>query len=373
MGNKKSKQSNAPSTTSQASSNVSTTSSNKKAGVASSKASGSSNGEDGPIMKLLLLGSGESGKSTIFKQMKIIHHNGYSQDECVKFKDVVYTNLLMDMRNICLNVEKLGYKFDNEETQAAAERIVAASEITMITKPSSLTHLFSDVKVLAKDQGVWATWARRNEYPVNDTANYYIENVDRISAPNFVPDQNDIVRSRVKTVGITETKFDIQGVKFKLVDVGGQRNERKKWANVVEGVSAIIFVIALSEYNQNLFEDDTVNRMQESLHLFTETVNSRFFKDTSLIVFFNKNDLFTEKIKNHDLRIAFPDYEGALGDYETALKFITDKYTSVCKNASNKRQVHSHVTCATDTQNIEFTFTAIKSIMQHNQSGNQLL
>ncbi|RMJ26364.1 hypothetical protein PHISP_02744 [Aspergillus sp. HF37] len=44
--------------------------------------------------KILLLGSGESGKSTIVKQMKIIHQNGYSVEELALYRLTVYKNLL---------------------------------------------------------------------------------------------------------------------------------------------------------------------------------------------------------------------------------------------------------------------------------------
>uniref|UniRef100_A0A8C9P2Z7 Uncharacterized protein n=1 Tax=Spermophilus dauricus TaxID=99837 RepID=A0A8C9P2Z7_SPEDA len=45
-------------------------------------------------VKLLLLGAGESGKSTIVKQMKIIHEDGYSEEECKPYKVVVYSNTI---------------------------------------------------------------------------------------------------------------------------------------------------------------------------------------------------------------------------------------------------------------------------------------
>lgn len=95
-----------------------------------------------------------------------------------------------------------------------------------------------------------------------------------------------------------------------MIDVGGQRNERKKWIHCFEGVTAIIFVTALSEYDQKCYEDDETNRMKESLLLFDEICNSRWFADTSIILFLNKDDLFREKIKKVDLKVAFPDYNG---------------------------------------------------------------
>jgi len=82
-----------------------------------------------------------------------------------------------------------------------------------------------------------------------------------------------------------------------MIDVGGQRNERKKWIHCFEGVRAVIYVVDINAYDCMLFEDDKVNRMEEALNLFESTCNSKFFKDTAIILFLNKSDLFQEKIK----------------------------------------------------------------------------
>jgi guanine nucleotide-binding protein G(i) subunit alpha len=95
-----------------------------------------------------------------------------------------------------------------------------------------------------------------------------------------------------------------------MVDVGGQRNERRKWIHVFDSVTAIIYVTSLSEYDMVLEEDETMNRMRESMLLFDEICNCRYFKDTSIIIFFNKSDIFADKIKTTDLAVCFPDYTG---------------------------------------------------------------
>jgi len=95
-----------------------------------------------------------------------------------------------------------------------------------------------------------------------------------------------------------------------MFDVGGQRSERKKWIHCFENVTAIIFLVAISAYDQVLVEDETVNRMQEALTLFDSICNSKWFVKTSIILFLNKIDIFKEKLLTSPLNQFFPDFDG---------------------------------------------------------------
>ena len=118
------------------------------------------------------------------------------------------------------------------------------------------------------------------------------------------------MRTRVKTTGIIETQFSYKGLHFKMFDVGGQRSERKKWIHCFEGVTAIIFCVALSGYDLVLAEDEEMNRMMESMKLFDSICNNKWFVETSIILFLNKKDLFEQKIKYSPLSVCFPEFKG---------------------------------------------------------------
>jgi len=152
----------------------------------------------------------------------------------------------------------------------------------------------------------------------------------------------------------------IDGNQFKMYDVGGQRNERKKWIHCFENVTAVLFVAAISEYDQVLYEDENTNRMVEALNLFEEICNSRWFRDTSMILFLNKRDLFAEKVKKVPLSVCFTEYNGP-NTYEAGTVFIKDQFES--KNRNPEKQVYSHITCATDTDNVAAVFNAVKDII----------
>jgi len=164
----------------------------------------------------------------------------------------------------------------------------------------------------------------------------------------------------VKTTGIVETTFKISGHDFKLVDVGGQRSERRKWLHCFQDVTAIIFCISMSEYDQMLSEDATVRRTDESMKLFEEICNSKWFGEVDIILFLNKYDLFREKIQVSDLRQAFPDYEGGL-DLKKAREFIANKYLGL--NHIDSKAIYSHITTATSTENIKDVFTDVTNII----------
>jgi guanine nucleotide-binding protein G(i) subunit alpha len=121
-----------------------------------------------------------------------------------------------------------------------------------------------------------------------------------------------VLRTRVKTTGIIETKFLVGDLAYRMVDVGGQRSERKKWIHCFADVTAVIFMVAISEYDQVLFEDKTVNRISESLMLFKSVCEMEWFQKTSIILFMNKTDLFKKKLKKSPLINYFPKYQGSI-------------------------------------------------------------
>ncbi|RXN18192.1 guanine nucleotide-binding G(o) subunit alpha-like protein [Labeo rohita] len=66
-------------------------------------------------VKLLLLGAGESGKSTIVKQMKIIHEDGFSGDDVKQYKPVVYSNTIQSLAAIVRAMDTLGLEYGDKE------------------------------------------------------------------------------------------------------------------------------------------------------------------------------------------------------------------------------------------------------------------
>jgi guanine nucleotide-binding protein G(i) subunit alpha len=327
-------------------------------------------------IKLLLLGAGESGKSTIFKQMKIIYGNPFPTEERAQLVTVVHSNIVSNGRLLASACEKIVPLAD----PAIAADLAAVPD----AEDTPLDRKVADIlKRLWADPGAQQTWARRAEYHIQDAFSWYMNELDRISLPGYIPSVDDILRARVRTSGIVEESYKIDGVEFVMYDVGGQRNERKKWIHCFDAVTAVIFVVAISEYDQFLYEDDQMYRMDEAVLLFDEMCNLRHFKNTSMILFLNKNDLFREKLKTipvcvnsgpkkryesfqgpyvkfgtADAEFGNPDFEAA---YEAAKEFFLQLFLR--RNQQINKEIYHHVTCATDTSNIKVVFNAAKDII----------
>ena len=309
-------------------------------------------------VKLLLLGAGESGKSTIFKQMKLIYGEKFSEAERKANVPVVHNNILIAIKTLVDQSNKLGLASEVKASSAFAL-------ISGIDENEPVTfEVGSAIQELWADPGIQMTWARRSEFQIIEAVQYYFNKLEVIKMPNYLPDETDLLYCRVRTSGIVTETYNIDGSIFEMYDVGGQRNERKKWIHCFEGVTAVIFVAALSEYDQVLFEDASTNRMVEAINLFSDICNNAFFSKSSMLLFLNKRDLFETKVKVKNIRDVkdFSDYTGPDCDYDGGVDYFVNKFLEVNKS-DGKRQIYHHVTCATDTKNVKVVFDACKDII----------
>lgn len=313
-------------------------------------------------LKLLLLGTGESGKSTFIKQMRIIHGSGYSDDDKRGFVKLVYQNIFMAMNSMVRAMEmlKITYRNANNEEYAKLVRDVDYETVTTLDPP-----FVEAIASLWADPGIQECYDRRREYQLTDSAKYYLDALMRVSVPDYLPSLQDILRVRVPTTGIIEYPFDLDSIIFRMVDVGGQRSERRKWIHCFELVTSIMFLVALSEYDQFLVESDRENRMDESKALFQTIITYPWFQNSSVILFLNKKDLLEEKIMFSHLVDYFPEFDGPQKDAQAAREFILKMFVDL--NPDPDKIIYSHFTCATDTENIRFVFAAVKdTILQLN-------
>lgn len=223
------------------------------------------------LKTILTLGAGESGKSTVFKQVKLLHAGGYSASELRQFRWIIHRNVLDAIKTLLTQVQNMELELD-ESLEDISDRI-------MLWDGENLNPELGDgIAALWKDNAVQTAFQRRAEFQLGDGASYFLDRVMRVCQDEFLPTVDDMLRARVRTSGVVAKDFSINSSKYRMYDVGGQRSERRRWIQYFDHVTAIVFVAAISEYNQVMAEDKSKNRLEEAIELFEQIVNSHHFK-----------------------------------------------------------------------------------------------
>ena len=315
------------------------------------------------VYRLLLIGTAEGGKSTIVKQMRIIHGAGYTSSDRIHYRNIVHVTTIKSLLAILAAMEKFHIHLSDP---SRVEDVNQFSEMTRNQKQTRckdlvITREMGELMIrLWHDECIQRCFHRSREYQLNDSAGHFLNNLHRLFQTDYIPTEEDVLKSRVQTIGVNETQFYCKGSIFKMIDVGGQRSERRKWLHCFYDVEAVIFCVALSEYDTYLAEDCRVNRMMESMELFDSICNNKCFKSTSLILFLNKTDLLMEKIRQSPLSSCFPDYDGP-NTYEEAVEYIKAKFKNLSRLKS--KVIYTHLTCAINTQNIQWVFDIVSDLI----------
>lgn len=315
--------------------------------------------------KLLLLGAGGSGKSTILKQMKIIHHQGFSPSELEEFRFIILENIYSIVQSVARSMVSFGIAYELQENETFANSFLIDNDRQPIG-PDLVKHL----QRLWKDKGIEKCVERGNEFNLIDSAHYFMNDLERCTAKDFQPNEQDILRARKQTTGITETKFLISGYTYNLIDVGGQRSERRKWIHCFENVTAVLFLVGVSEYDQMLLEDASMNRFNEALSLFSTMIHSKWFLKTSMIIFLNKIDILKEKLKVRPLQDFFPEYTGG-SNIDTAIAFMDQLFRDIALHPpvgvtpgdGPPKKIYIHPTCAVDTDHMRAVLKSVRDII----------
>lgn len=213
---------------------------------------------------------------------------------------------------------------------------------------------------------------RLGQYQFVDNLKYFINmRFDDVCEDQYIPTKIDVLRTRYPTSNTTEHRVQVKKglfgrTKFVFTDVGGQVRHRDQWPELLEKKKYILFFASLAEYNEKLEEDQTINRLQESIDLFRSivehmqakrNVDTKKFQEKSFMLMLNKEDLFRTKFIDEKISLSkyFPDYKGPENDINKAKDFIKNLFLDGIDNA----KIYTRFTIAIDESNVKSVFNDI--------------
>jgi len=206
---------------------------------------------------------------------------------------------------------------------------------------------------------------------LEESSGFYLDEIPRITAKKYFPTDADVLKARLKTMGVVEHTFYIahgsnRGVQWKIYDVGGARNQRQAWAPYFEDVNAIIFLAPISAFDQVLAEDPRVNRLEDSLLLWKDLTSNKLLANVNIVLFLNKCDLLQAKIEA-GVRLSqhMISYGNRPNDYESVSKYFRNKFGAIHHSVTpnKERELYIHFTTITDTQQTATIIQAVRDII----------
>jgi len=320
---------------------------------------------------LLLLGAGGCGKSTLYKQIRNIYNGEIPEKEMIVATMSVKRQVFDDMMDLCrTNVAIISTdkecEIEDEKARDLRDRFVILSE--KLSTDIELTYeIAQDIKHLWSQSGMKKTFNICSKSHVMESTPYFFNKVLEIGSPQYLANFDDYVRVRHRTVGLLHstfnTSFQSHSWVIKLTDVGGQKNERKKWIQVFADIDAVLYVMSLNGYDKLVYEDNSKNCWDESFQIFSDLSALKVFDKTTFIVFLNKADLLEELLKQVPFNVYYKDCPlDKINDYSYVVSYAQEVVTQRFEAGSIKlfgdkdfqrRALHFHVTCATDRDQME--------------------
>ncbi|KAI0056839.1 G-alpha-domain-containing protein [Artomyces pyxidatus] len=248
---------------------------------------------------------------------------------------------------------------DVQETARAAEwRNRKAAEVTEV-----LAGCGEDMKALWEDS-VMREILRRSKRRMEEEPGFFLNDIERIAKRDYEPSDDDIIRARLRTLGVQEYKFYVEqaGHDWYMFDVGGARSSRAHWYPYFDDVNAIIFLAPISCFDERLREDRRVNRLEDSYMLWQTLCSLRLLAKTQIILFLNKCDLLEQKLRS-GVKVVdhVPSFGDRGNDVETVKKYFQTHFKEIAKQHSPEpRRFYVHLTSVVDTRATAATLRTVE-------------
>mmetsp|Transcript_495 Transcript_495/g.586 ORF Transcript_495/g.586 Transcript_495/m.586 type:complete len:207 (+) Transcript_495:189-809(+) len=174
------------------------------------------------VVTLLLLGTGGSGKSTVAKQLHLIFAGDFSKDEQNDFLRIIHHNIIYLMRMLVKELERDNVNLPHNLTddQKLISELSLRSPLTAEVA-DAIDRLWNTLQV----QEVF--YAKSSFVGHREAWEYLRPQLKTYACKDYKVTKEDILRARHRTTGVRETSFCLDDLLFNIVDVGGQKSERR--------------------------------------------------------------------------------------------------------------------------------------------------
>eukprot|EP01084_Bolivina_argentea_P083330 150881_1 len=311
------------------------------------------------VRKLALLGTKSSGKSTIFKQLTNVYGCGIEEDQYPIFAHKIRQNIIHAMFTLLYKSQHLYdtdpikfkhclidftndniYEYIQHFTVARAQFSLTKETINLLVfsyvhKHENITETFVPSDIVSKiiqfssvlfeqlhhemrhlGKLIYDLWNLEaiqntffyhgNNHSFPDNMEYFFNKTYLIFEKDFCPSGEDILKSNV-AIRKTEANYILQDDTFHIIINHMYRFQYfQKQFSIFQHINGIIFIAALNDFYKFIFDNEIKNAMHQSIELFDDVCNSKWFKRSEFILFLNKSDLFRESLLNdHSLTECF--------------------------------------------------------------------
>jgi len=222
---------------------------------------------------------------------------------------------------------------------------------------------------------------RAQHIRLEDMAGFFLDSLDRVTTLDYVPTDDDILRARLKTLGVSEHRFKLEAGNllshdWRVFDVGGGRNLRASWVPYFDNMNAIIFLAPISCFDQVLAEDPSVNRLEDSMLLWKNVVSNKLLQNTNVILFLNKIDILKDKLASGiQFRRFVISYGDRPNDFDSISRYLTEKFSLLHKGCSpTARKYYCHLTAVTDVKPTQRILANVKDVVvRQNLKAGELM
>jgi len=354
-----------------------------------------------PDVDMILLGAPSVGKSTIFRQMKLLFRNGLTTKERTRLTFELRQNLLLSILKLDEIGLTMGFFIEDEEVEEAITRLKMAvtdydyderddenavenqglqNESVVDPNAERLQELefpSEDVMQVFKDPTIQKVYQHvisgTFELDQSDSAGreivqealpYVLRNIERIIDPEMIPSDDDCLHLRRMTTGVEKITYSVtlkntgkysSSLLCMCTDIGGQAQEQTKWEVHSKTADLIVFVASLADFDRIL--PDGSNSFTMQLQLLNQVICAPCFYHCNVIVLLNKQDILIEKLKTKNLADYIEDFGGST-KVEDAVMYVQEKCQIMLEQDAEKctngsRQVQTVTTCALDSNMVE--------------------